>query len=226
MEHIEIDMKEERLEEIITPDRKKKDVVVVLKQEAKLLVFFGIINIVFGGLSSPLGVIFILLGLAAYRFKSPAMFFVQAVVFLSAAISNLLVGGGFAIVLAVILAVSAIALIKRYRDYRHEIAEDASRSFPSLGLALGILALVGQVGAFLGLMATILATGPEQVSAVLGFFMALSIQMGIVVLGIGIVSVLESYRPKIVSWLVLLLGLLFAGIQIFLLILANGASVS
>lgn len=195
----------------------------ILKKEARWLIGFGLFNLIVPGFSAPFGVTLILLGIAAYRAKSPAMFVIQAVVFLAAAVSNLFIGDGIALGSTLFLVLSSVALIKQYQSHRQDRRAVSDQKLPWIGLGLGLLAPLGVIIAFLLGMVVMMVSGTEEVPVVPSFLMGLFLQLGTVVLGIGIASVLDGYRPKIISWLALILGLANAGMQFAVHIIALSA---
>jgi Tfp pilus assembly protein PilF/sugar lactone lactonase YvrE len=185
-------------------------------------VLFGVLDLVFFGLSSPSGVMLVLAGLASFVFRESPMFLVYGVVICWAAISNLLSGQVQWIIFAVQLVVVYVVLRKYTRFRRAEAALDsppgpqrASRAFPQIGCALGALALLGLVIIFVGVI-FLSAFGSTDTPPVLVWLEGLVVGLAVLGLAVAMASLLSGYRHKpmavlgtVASSLVLLLQIAF-----------------
>lgn len=191
-----------------------------LKNQALWLGVFGLLNIVLPWFSAPFGVMLLFLGLAIYYFPLPAMYAVLSVVFISTAISNFLVGitgVAYATPVIVLLIFATRVMVKEYRSHRRQGSIEAGSRFAWTGLVLGLMAPGGVLLAFV-LSTVAVVVGSVILETVSIFVFDLMLEIGVMVLGMGTAAVLEGYRPKIVSWIALLLGLLLVIAQYVLLL--------
>ncbi len=205
---------------------------------------WGAVNLVFSGLSSPFGLVLLVLGLASFYFNLASMFIVYGIVFLWAAISNLFVGGGLASFFTIVLALSAVQAFRNYARYRPvetalltgddgaEIAEaDTGDSGPRVSartaqilpwssFLIAIASLGGLLTSFVIGSIWLVATGNEELPALIFFVAAASLQFGILALSLGVASILSGYRYKVLSAIGILGGTVALVIELVLVTIA------
>jgi hypothetical protein len=202
---------------------------------------WGVINLIFSGLSSPFGLLLLVLGAASFYFNLAAMFVVYGIVFIWAALSNLFVGGGLASFFTVILALSAVQAFRAYARYRPVekmlLSDDAAietadpevamiergkaaktaRILPWAAFLTAIVSLAGFLASFVFTVGWLVVTGGEQAPGLILFAGALSLQFGVLALALGVASILSGYRYKALSAVGILGGIMALAIDLLLL---------
>jgi len=224
---------------MITEDEKilaGSDTVKQVRSWGRWSLGWGVINLIFSGLSNPFGLLLLVIGVASFYFGSASMFIVYGVVFLYAALSNLLVGDVIAYFFSIVLTISAVQAFRSYSRYRPvemmiissdeqtETAEShrtgvirSRRIFPWSAL---LFALASLLGFFISIFMSIiwfLVTGSEETPDLFLFFGAVSIQFGVLAFSLGLASVLSGYRYKALSIISMLGGAAAMTIEYFLI---------
>ena len=179
------------------------------------LLFWAVLSLVMSGtLSAPWGILLLLVGGASFFVREASMFAVYAVTLVWAALRN--VTGGSLLWLAfgglqVYLAYTVFRDFVRYRQveadylaYRAQTApqeppppQRAARVFPVAALALGILALLGEVGSWLGLDAAVLGTAAA--TSLRPWLFELRWNLALLGLSLGLASFLSKHRAKLLA---------------------------
>ena len=202
---------------------------------------WGVINLILSGLSSPFGLLLLVLGAASFYFNLASMFVVYGIVFIWAALSNLFVGGGLANFFTVVLALSAVQAFRAYARYRpvekmmltddvaiettdpdlamveRSKAAKTARILPWAAFLTAIVSVAGFLASFVITMGWLVATGAEQPPGLILFAGALSLQFGVLALALGVASILSGYRYKALSAIGILGGIIALAVDLFLL---------
>jgi len=199
------------------------------------LLGLGVLHLVTSGIfSAPWGVLLILVGAAAFLFKTASMFVIYASTMVWAAVSNMLAGEIQWFFFALVQLYFTYRIIRSYRRYRNLEADynrtstgemltndqKAGRFFPWLGLLTGVLSLVGLVAMILGIiLAVILTEGAAEVPGFLDFIEGLLVNGGLLGVAFGLASLLSKYRLKGLAIAGLVGGALTVGLELALILL-------
>ncbi|MBM3134576.1 MAG: hypothetical protein FJZ89_04670 [Chloroflexi bacterium] len=177
------------------------------------LLALGAIHLVASGfLSSPWGILLLVVGLASFYFREAAMFVIYGVTLSWAAISNLLSGEVTWLFFALIQLFFAFQTFRQFLRFRRTQAEAAilgeealgsslmperaARVFPWTGCILGALALVGVV-AFI--VWVVILFGFMEAAALPDFadwLIGLVVNVGVLGLAVSLASLLSGHRYK------------------------------
>lgn len=171
------------------------------------------------------GLVLIITGLVNHVFGVPAVLLIQVILFVYAAVFNLLVGESIAVTFSILLALSIVQMIRLYRQARSieldpSISSSSNFTISTLGIAEETAARFFPIGAFLGAAGSwsgfiavailvYIVIGPSiefetpwLYEFALGFF----IELGVLAFAFGLASLISGYRYKLLSILAVLAG--------------------
>ncbi len=200
-----------------------------IKNWGVVLLILGAIQLFTGGFNNMWAILLIIVGLASFYFRSPAMFVTYGITMLWAAISNALSGSSgwqFFSLLQVYFTYSIFRQYFQFRtifndpqnpEYLDANQDKAARPFPWISFFLGIVSFVGLITAFVGAVLFAGLTGGDQVPGFISFIEGIAFNFGVLAFSTGLAAVLSRYQHKVFSiigivtgGLVLLTEILFA----------------
>jgi hypothetical protein len=187
------------------------------------LLILGVISLLATGfLSAPWGILLIVVGLASFYFRSSAMMVVYAVTLVWAGISNLTSGQAFWIGFAIIQAIMAFLVFRKFISFRKaeespadgefnpsELTPERSATiFPWAAGALGVFSLLGLIGIFAGIIIQVYILQNRATPDLWGFIEGLVVNLGVLGFALGLASILCKYKKKAFAIVGMVTGIL------------------
>lgn len=207
-----------------------------IRSWAFFLIVIGIIQIVAAGwLSNTWGLMLIIVGLASFYFRSPAMFVIYGTTLAWAGLSNALTGLGTWVIFSLLQAYFTFQTFRQFFQYRSIIfsgqalekfsqpksptTEDkAANTFPWISLLSGLASFVGLASVFIGGIFMAMTDG-LQVSPFINFIEGFVINFAVIGIAAGLASILLKYRYPVVSIIGIFSGILVLIVEVGLFLL-------
>ena len=187
-----------------------------LKSWGFILLVLGVIQIVSSELlSSTWGLLLIVVGLASFYFRSPAMFVIYGTTLSWAAISNALSGAGSWGMFSIFQVFLAFLTFRQYFQFRSQFLNSqfvlestqeerlridrAAKPFPWISFSLGSISLIGLVTVFVAVILYVGITNSEEVPGFLTFSEGIVVDFAVLGFATGLASLLTKYKYKAIS---------------------------
>jgi hypothetical protein len=180
-----------------------------------------------GILSSPWGVLLIIVGAGSFFFPSASMFVIYSATLGWAGFSNIIGLNSFWIFLGIYQVYLAYQVFRKYRFYRDTEdvsqtaqASRASRVFPWFSAFFGCIAFIGLVlSVLIVFLVAIGSKGTRTAPAYFDFIIGLTENLGVLAVATGAASLLSKYRSKVLAIVGIVAGVLTVGLYFLLVIL-------
>jgi len=189
------------------------------------LLAWGVFNMIVPSFDSAFGLVLIITGLVNHVFGVPAVLLIQVILFVYAAVFNLIVGVSIAYTFSILLALSIVQMIRLYRqacslELDPSISSSSSFTISSLGAAeakaarfFPLGAFLGAAGSWLGFIAAAvlgyIVIGPSiefETPWLFDFAIGFFIELGVLAFALGLASLISGYRYKLLSIMAVLAG--------------------
>ncbi len=178
-----------------------------------------------GILSSPWGILLIIVGLASFYFRSASMYVIYGVTLAWASVHNFSSQQGAWIFLSLFQLYATVQVFLNYRrfrtaeqEYQSSVAGQAqdgsspykaARTFPWLGAVLGSFSFAGLLfGILFTFVISFIRGSSSAVPKFLYYIIDLTINIGVLGFATGLASILSQYRPKILGIIAMVTGAL------------------